>query len=322
MLITAIQSLPQYQIDRADYTIKIRPWQAPQLMEQMWDKCSLATADFIIVPFILDFHPSFPLYSTRVMEDFVQLLPEYDRYQHKYILLDNSDTDYPYPSLQASILFKTSANYRYPEVLALPYNVNPGPEPPAIQNAPYDIAFMGDLEAHSIRKAMNKWRHCWQPYEVDFKRNEKSFWSHPPEERAKLQEVYQQQLKEAKFILCPRGRALNSRRFYEVLAHGRIPILITDAAKLPLEHLIDYAQFILYIPEGFGRWTTDYIDDFLEKKDLQEAAQLARRTFEQYLSPNKFRQFIELSLEQGIKEGHISSNEKAGFDSSSREILP
>lgn len=50
------------------------------------------------------------------------------------------------------------------------------------------------------------------------------------------------------FALAPKGDGNYSRRFYEILSHGRIPVLIDTECVLPLESDISYEDIIIRIP--------------------------------------------------------------------------
>ena len=43
--------------------------------------------------------------------------------------------------------------------------------------------------------------------------------------------------------LCPRGTGINSKRFYETMSYGRVPILISENCRLPLDDMINYEEF-------------------------------------------------------------------------------
>jgi hypothetical protein len=51
----------------------------------------------------------------------------------------------------------------------------------------------------------------------------------------------------SRFVLALRGYGLNSFRFFEALSLGVPPILISDDAALPWEHLIDYNRICIRI---------------------------------------------------------------------------
>jgi hypothetical protein len=100
----------------------------------------------------------------------------------------------------------------------------------------------------------------------------------------------------SRFVLSPRGIGPTSRRFFEILAFGRIPIHVSDSAKLPLETMIDYDDLVIRVPEGFIGRTDEYIREFLATHDLRAASDLARRTYVELFAPASFRRFVELSL--------------------------
>lgn len=70
----------------------------------------------------------------------------------------------------------------------------------------------------------------------------------------------------SKFVLCPRGRATSSIRFYEAMALGRVPVVIADDWEPP--HGIALDTFALRWPEA----TTDGLIEFLEAHEEQAAA--------------------------------------------------
>ena len=98
----------------------------------------------------------------------------------------------------------------------------------------------------------------------------------------------------SKFILCPRGFGTNSIRFFEAMAFGRLPVLIADSTKLPLENKIRYNDFIVRVKED----ELESLPDVLEKnkKDLIEKSKIARTTWENYFSPCKLPFFMQESL--------------------------
>src|SRR5262249_4774486 len=151
----------------------------------------------------------------------------------------------------------------------------------------------GSLKTHPLRETLDLWQRTWRHLRTDFVPTPTLFWQADPATQAQLRAEYHRHLGRTRFILCPRGRGLNSRRFFEAIAWGRIPVLYSDAARLPLEHLIDYDAFTVRVPEGYGRWTPDYLHAFLDRTNLETASKLARKAHETYLAPYRLRQFLE-----------------------------
>jgi hypothetical protein len=60
---------------------------------------------------------------------------------------------------------------------------------------------------------------------------------------------YIDEVKDSVFCLCPRGFAPWSRRLYDSILLGCIPVIIADYIELPFEDLIDYRKFTVKISE-------------------------------------------------------------------------
>lgn len=58
---------------------------------------------------------------------------------------------------------------------------------------------------------------------------------------------YVQELKSSTFCLCPRGYASWSRRLFDSIMLGCIPVIIADDIVLPFEHFLDYSKFAVKI---------------------------------------------------------------------------
>jgi hypothetical protein len=94
---------------------------------------------------------------------------------------------------------------------------------------------------------------------------------------------------------------LNSIRFFETLAMGRIPILISDDAVLPLEDQIDYAALILRLPEVRIAEIGAFLRDWFARTRPQEIGRRcldARQTWERLLSPAREAQLVHHCLQQ------------------------
>ncbi len=87
---------------------------------------------------------------------------------------------------------------------------------------------------------------------------------------------YIDQILGSRFVFCPRGFGLTSIRFFETLRLGRIPILLADDAKLPLESILPYDRCVIRVPERHISLTGQYIDEFIGRTTLSEASQTAR----------------------------------------------
>lgn len=122
-------------------------------------------------------------------------------------------------------------------------------------------------------------------------------------DKARLKNSFNQQLNDCSFILCPKGDGISSRRFYETLAAGRIPILISDHYELPLGQHIDYSKFVVRAPEN----DIENIDKYLDKIDRESASVEARRAHQEYFSD--IVKFVRYSI-SSTKTTHIRDQEK------------
>ena len=105
--------------------------------------------------------------------------------------------------------------------------------------------------------------------------------------------------------LCPRGVGSQSIRFFETLSMGRIPFVISDRYIFPLDHQIDYDQFIFRIKESRIKHLPDEIAGFFERTPVDRIRQmglLARNTWLSFFAPSKFDRFIELTLFEVLRK--------------------
>lgn len=98
-------------------------------------------------------------------------------------------------------------------------------------------------------------------------------------------------IKDADFVLAPKGDGNYSNRFLEALSMGRIPVVVDTDIVLPLEDTIDYSKIMVRVPMERVDETPRFIAEFykgLDEEGWQERQRLARETFVQYLSVDAF----------------------------------
>ncbi len=97
------------------------------------------------------------------------------------------------------------------------------------------------------------------------------------------------------YILCVKGDGNYSIRFYETLSLGRIPLFVDTETVLPLEDVIDYKDFCVFVDyrdlsridkilEEFHKNLNDERFELMQKK--------ARDAFENYLRIDKFTKYL------------------------------
>jgi hypothetical protein len=189
------------------------------------------------------------------------------------------------------LVFKTSPSKQHPNVAAFffPVMINIHAKP--IHECEYISGFQGSPTTHPCREQIMK----LNP-EFFYFNEKRLFWSYSEEEKPFLHKEYLSVLNNTQFPLCPRGRGLNSIRFFEALRLGKIPVLIADDTKLPLENRIKYNQFVIRVPESEVLNIENYILDWKNNNDIEQASKLALKTSLIYFSdPEKF---IKISLKE------------------------
>ena len=108
---------------------------------------------------------------------------------------------------------------------------------------------------------------------------------------AQARKEFTDSIRNADFVLAPKGDGNYSNRFLEALSMGRIPVLIDTDMVLTLEDHIDYAKIMVRVPMNRVGDTAKYIRDFydpLTDEEWQARQRLARETFEKYLRQDSF----------------------------------
>jgi len=129
----------------------------------------------------------------------------------------------------------------------------------------------------------------------------------PEDERRCLFEKQKDIIQNSLLVLAPRGCGSYSIRFFEILAAGRIPVLIADNYLPPLNWLIDYDDFIFRIPQSQLLNIKQHIGEIFKQNSLAELharCLKARKFWEEYLSPEKFSAFLHLTLEEVRKHNY------------------
>ena len=105
--------------------------------------------------------------------------------------------------------------------------------------------------------------------------------------------------------LCPRGVGTQSIRFFETMAMGRLPIVISDRYVFPLKEIIDYDRFTVRIKETRIGQLPEQMGDFFDRSsmdDIRKMGKLARQVWCDYFSPTKFEKYMRLTLSEVVKK--------------------
>jgi hypothetical protein len=254
-----------------------------------WLEC-----DFLIVPLLIRHTHRF-VDQLELQQVIKEILPYYEKNKGKHIFFIGSDTDVEINFLVSeSIVFsfsvKKSSNMfcmAYQPIVSPPETVTP------IDLALYDYSFMG-YACNDIRKKMVKRMTCT---EMKFVIINIRFWLERYFERdtSSLESYYSGLMNMSKFILCPQGFGVSSIRLFEAMSFGRIPIVISDEAKLPLEDEIDY-NFLIRIEEDNIESIEKRIKDYKQEYNLSEMSVKARSVWEDWFAPKKIGKFLIKTL--------------------------
>lgn len=184
--------------------------------------------------------------------------------------------------------------------LPLPYRSDLNPEllTKPIEARGHDLAFQGCGRTHGLRLALRDALAAGAPdgWRVEVVWKDLFFNMYPALRRQDLRRGFARLLADTAFMLCPRGAGPNSVRFYETLAFGRIPVLISDEARLPLEGLIPYDDFVVRVPETDLGSLFERLDAFRSRTSLEQASTAARAAFDTYFRDERFGAFLGASL--------------------------
>lgn len=106
------------------------------------------------------------------------------------------------------------------------------------------------------------------------------------EQRQKSLEFFTNML-ESDYVLCARGVGNFSKRFYETLAMGRIPVFINTDCVLPFDNIIDWKKVCVWIEEQDIDRIAEKLCEFhasISNEDFKELQRTCRHVWELHLS--------------------------------------
>jgi hypothetical protein len=229
---------------------------------------SAARADFVLFPYTLD--DIFDKYGFIGINRFVSQLSHFTGTARKTVFFFGNDLAIPFEF--PSILIRTSASRKIPgsNTIAFPYPISkvPGEMHFSPEKIGYDTSFVGYIGSSAVRFAVLK-----SFYEVSHRMRcfidvVNVFHAHGAnaDSRSIRRKLFLDSIPNSWTILCPRGSGMNSIRFFEVLALGRIPVLISDDCMLPWESKINYSGAIIVVPENKIGETPELLQEWFGTK--------------------------------------------------------
>lgn len=168
-----------------------------------------------------------------------------------------------------------------------------------VEDTPYDpdretdllFSFVGTGRSHRCREQLFGLKHPRALIErVDGHVN----WHPDSPGYTERRDFFADSLRRSAFVLCPRGRATSSFRFYEVMAAGRVPVVLADAWIPPVG--IDVTEFAIIWPEADVEGLPRYLES--QEHRAAEMGRRAREVFETRFAPEVMWDRIGDALEQ------------------------
>jgi hypothetical protein len=135
-------------------------------------------------------------------------------------------------------------------------------------------------------------------------------WDDSQPDRRERQRAYAEVLAASHFVLCPRGAGLGSIRFFEAMAVGLAPVLISDGYVLPPGP--DWDSFLIRVPERAISNLVEILEPHLAQ--AADKGRLAREAFQEHFSiAREFDVIVELAdkaLRHGAPEEALFRNQQ------------
>jgi len=108
----------------------------------------------------------------------------------------------------------------------------------------------------------------------------------PEDQRQKTTEFYKNMM-ESDYVLCVRGGGNFSKRFYETLAMGRIPVFINTDCVLPFDNIIDWKKFVVWVEQSEIKHIADKLVEFhksITNDEFKAMQRSCRELWEKHLN--------------------------------------
>ena len=109
---------------------------------------------------------------------------------------------------------------------------------------------------------------------------------------------YRNLIVDSKFVLCPRGFGASSIRTFEVMAAGRVPVIISDRWR-PTPG-IPWNDFCVFVAEQEVRQIPAILASL--ESDSQNRGKLAREFYQQFFAPEVFFQRLLQTLTENYSD--------------------
>lgn len=110
-----------------------------------------------------------------------------------------------------------------------------------------------------------------------------------PEDGDKKTREFYENMMTSDYVLCVRGLGNFSKRLYETLAMGRIPVFVNTDCILPFDNIIDWKRYCVWVEQDEITHIGDIVSRFHDSITEEQFTQLqkdCRALWEKYLSGN------------------------------------
>ncbi|WP_173921751.1 exostosin family protein [Agromyces sp. Marseille-P2726] len=212
-----------------------------------------------------------PISLSRVWQS-----PEFKTHAHKCYVFDQRPRSYcSMPGLYTSVPWRSlrrqyQVPWSYHMITDVPHA--PDREPDLL------FSFVGTARSHKCREQLFGLSHPrglvrrvdghvnWRPNDPGF---------------AERRDSFADSVTRASFVLCPRGRATSSFRFYETIAAGRVPVVLADDWVPPAG--VNLQEFAIVWPERNVSGLVDFLEGL--EPDASAMGRRAREVFEERFAP-------------------------------------
>lgn len=154
----------------------------------------------------------------------------------------------------------------------------------------YLLSFRGSFQTHSTRSMLKQ---VLKEREEDCEIIDTGCWHFEKENQIENSKKYIQSLGETKIAICPRGTGPSTIRFWEAMASGCVPMLISDFLKMPLSLRVPWEHFILRVSE---RDVGNIFKKVPDEDNLKRMSEISREIYYKYFSNENLHKSVEMCI--------------------------
>ena len=118
-----------------------------------------------------------------------------------------------------------------------------------------------------------------------------------------LRKEFVRNILDSDYTLCVKGNANQSTRFFEVLNLGRIPLFVDTDIALPLDRIIAYKNFCVFVDYRDIKKASKILVDFhssISPEKFKDMQHKAREAYDKYLRMDVYTKYLKEELKKKI----------------------